>query len=634
MKRILVVDESRAVRETLGLLLGRDFAVVQRPPLPGNDLSLSDEQADLVVLGVPQGLAENRAAVGKIAARLSCPALLLVDSKASAGTWKELGERVECLVKPFNPYGLREKIDRLLALSAVTLSPSVSAAPGRGPVRRYLDFPYVSAATSALARKYALTTLPVLLTGEVGCGQEQIARAIHSANAKAGPWISAYAPGVDRGYLLKQMDRLLHGEAGAARRLTLFLSNLEALDPAAQASLLGFLEEEEEKGNQIWLLSSSQDDLLEKVYRREFSSPLYYRLATLTLHRPPLRDRLEDVPALAGALAREYGERLNLEKVDVSPDAVERLCNYLWFGNLSELETVIARTLAVQRKATIEASDLILGTGDEAVIVPAVLPPRPAAEERPLAEQKPAVPEKAEKQPPVVSNPAGNGYSPVSRASNGDSPNIKVLINELAHELKNPMVTIKTFTQLLGDRFDDAAFRVRFQETVGSDIERMDDLLEAMLDFSRFTHPAAGKISLYEHVRGALEEIVPDCIRKGATIRWGRKDEGAEVFADELQLRYAVKNMLRAVLAQVRPAAEIQIDVGGEGRVEVSYVPEGGRMSPLNQYLDISPSEAGDEAVPLRVLLAKILLERNGGGMKVSHLDGGKVRIQAELPVA
>jgi len=150
MKRILVVDESRAVRETLGLLLGRDFTVVQRPPLPGNDLSLSDEQADLVVLGVPQGLAENKAAVGRIAAQLSCPALVLVDSKASADSWKELGERIECLVKPFNPYAFKEKIDRLLAVSAATLSPSVPAAPGRGPARRYLDFPYVSAATSGV----------------------------------------------------------------------------------------------------------------------------------------------------------------------------------------------------------------------------------------------------------------------------------------------------------------------------------------------------------------------------------------------------------------------------------------------------------------------------------------------------
>lgn len=620
MKRILVVDESRAVRETLGILLGSDFTVVKRPPLPGNDLSLADEQADLLVLGVPQGLAENRAAVGKIAARVSCPALLLVDSKASADHWKGLGERVECLVKPFNPYALKEKIDRLLALSDATLSPSVPPAPGKGPARRYLEFPYVSAATSALAKKYALTTLPILITGEAGCGQQQIARAIHSSNAKAGPWISAYAPGVAKGYLLKQADRLSHGEAGASRRLTLFLSNLEALDPSAQASLLSFLEEEEEKGSQIWLLSSSQDDLLEKVYRREFSSPLYYRLATLTLHLPPLRDRLGDVPALAGALAREYGERLNLEKVGFSPDAVERLCNYLWFGNLSEIETVIARTLAVQRKGTIEASDLILGAGKEAIVVPAAPPPKP------VVEQKPVVP------PAPI--PAGNGYSPVSRATNGDSPNIRVLINELAHELKNPMVTIKTFAQLLGDRFDDAAFRVRFQETVGSDIERMDDLLEAMLDFSRFTHPAAEKISLYEHVRRALEEIVPECIKKGATIRWGRKDEAAEVFADELQFRYAFKNMLRAVLAQVRPAAEIQIDVGGDGRVEVSYVPEGGRMSPLNQYLDISPSEAQNEAVPLRILLAKILLERNGGGIRVTHLDGGKIRLQAELPVA
>jgi hypothetical protein len=186
----------------------------------------------------------------------------------------------------------------------------------------------------------------------------------------------------------------------------------------------------------------------------------------------------------------------------------------------------------------------------------------------------------------------------------------------------------------LRERFDDTDFRVRFQETVGGDIERMDELLEAMLDFSRFTDPAMERIFPYEQLRRVLEEILPECSKREATIRWGRKGETGEVFADEAQFRYAFKNVLWTVLGQLKPKGEIQIDVEGEGKVAVAYVREVERMSPFSRYLERSSSSTVEEEdLSLRMLLAKILLERNGGGIKVNHLDGGKVLIRAELRV-
>ncbi|MBI2985812.1 MAG: sigma 54-interacting transcriptional regulator [Deltaproteobacteria bacterium] len=625
MKRILVVDESPAVRETLAIILQRDFTVVQRLPLA--DDSLADTEADLLILGVPPAVEREPFIISKVAAQVSYPVLVLVNSRSAANLWKGLG-RADCLVKPFNPYELKEKVERLLAQSSIPPEAPTLTSPAKSRLGHYLEFPYLPEATSALAERYALTPFPILIIGEAGCGQERVARAIRSLNDKAGPWISAYPPEITRDCLLGQIDQLAAGADGMGQRFTLFLGNLETLHALAQLSLLRFLEDEEEKGSQFWILSSSQEDLLEKVYRGEFLSPLYYRLATLTLRLPPLRERQAELPSLAAALAQGYGERLNLGKVSFTPEAMERLCNYLWFGNLNELEAVIARTLAIHRKGIIEASELVLGMEEGAVAVPAAAPQKPVTEERPVVEEKP------EKQHPGISLPAGNGHQAISRPKNGDSLDIRVLMNELAHELKNPMVTIKTFAQLLGDRFDDAAFRVRFQETVGGDIERMDDVLEAMLDFSRFTHPVAERISLYEQLRRVLEEIVPECLKRGATIRWGKKAEGGEVFVDEAQFRYAFKNVLQSVLAQVKPQGEIQIDVEGEGRVAVSYLPEGGRMSALTQYLDSPSSDVEDQGFPLRILLAKILVERNGGGIKINQLDGGKVLIRAELPAA
>ena len=123
MKRILVIDESPAVRETLHIILGRDFAVVQRAPLPEGVLSVPDEEADLLILGVSPGLEMESSVIGKVVSQVSCPILFLVDSRSAADLWSGLG-RVDCLGKPFNPYELKEKVERLLAQAAIPSKPS------------------------------------------------------------------------------------------------------------------------------------------------------------------------------------------------------------------------------------------------------------------------------------------------------------------------------------------------------------------------------------------------------------------------------------------------------------------------------------------------------------------------------
>jgi signal transduction histidine kinase len=359
--------------------------------------------------------------------------------------------------------------------------------------------------------------------------------------------------------------------------------------------------------------------LLERVYGGEFLDHLYYRLANLVLRLPPLRERQADLPALAAWLAEEYGERLDLGKVSLSPAAIDRLCHYLWFGNVAEMEAVIARTLATHRKKIIDAPDLVLDI--------------PGLEEQllrsPISERRSVSAEKSRKEPTGAPSAEEKKLPGASGFGNRDSPEMKVLISELAHELKNPMVTIKTFAHLLGERFDDAAFRVRFQETVSSDIQRMDDVLEALLDFSRFSQPVVEPIFIYEQLRRVEEELLPDCIKREASLQWGKKGENLAVLADKAQFLYAFKSLLRTVLSQVKPNSEIQIDVEEGGGVAVSYVREGGGLSTFAHYLDLE----GEEASPLRILLARILLERNGGGIKISQLDGGRVLIKAELPV-
>ena len=142
---------------------------------------------------------------------------------------------------------------------------------------------------------------------------------------------------------------------------------------------------------------------------------------------------------------------------------------------------------------------------------------------------------------------------------------LHVVIHELAHELKNPMVTIKTFAQLLGERYQDEDFRSRFQEVVGSDIERMDDLLEMMIEFADFAGPRFSRVSLSEKVRAVLAKIHGECAKRQARFEWKGSGGAGEIRADESQLEYILKNVLIVTLSEARLGSEIEIDLSAHG---------------------------------------------------------------------
>src|SRR5687768_8098474 len=115
MKRILVIDESEVVRETLALILGREFAVLKRPLVSrGFPLDDTREDVDLLIFGVTPQLGAEMGGLLRFAAQLPFAVLFLVESKSIARTIQDKAE-LGCLTKPFNPYELHEKVGQLLA---------------------------------------------------------------------------------------------------------------------------------------------------------------------------------------------------------------------------------------------------------------------------------------------------------------------------------------------------------------------------------------------------------------------------------------------------------------------------------------------------------------------------------------
>jgi DNA-binding NtrC family response regulator len=625
MKRILVIDESEVIRETLALILGRDFSVVKKF-LGTAGFSLADTSADvdLLIIGVSPALRSETGKLLRFAAQVSCAVLFLVESRSAIKLIEEQ-ETVGCLAKPFNPYELKQKVGMLLARTAVVPSMRpMRVLPSNPAHSRYLTYPFLDRTAAALVQRFARTNLPVLVSGEIGCGQERVARGICTLAGTDIACSFVNAAEINDEFLASKMVQLSWWTEKSGRIFV--VEEIEKLSASAQSKFLNFIEEVETKSVECRFLATSKIDLLEQVYQGEFLEGLYYRVATLNLKLQPLRDRRNDIPMIAAWFAQYFAPLLELSQVTFSPEARDRLVNYLWFGNLSEMETVIARTLAARRKTTIEAQDLVFDSFG-------------TSESQEFADlEEPSLSDDKRNNLRVVSSwTAGTQVraSPAGQTACSErASELKVLIHELAHEMKNPMVTIKTFAQLLDDRYEDEDFRARFRDVVSCDIERMDDVLEMMIEFADFGQPRMDRTSLDERLRWAIDGAGEECGKRQTAIRLRSSNIATAILADENQLDYILKNVLSAVVSQAKVGSEIGVEIQRPGTVVISYFREGPRMASITQYLG-SLSEAAEKSVlPLRILLAKQLVERNGGEMAVDSTDAEKELVTMEFPIA
>lgn len=232
--------------------------------------------------------------------------------------------------------------------------------------------------TLYLARKVAGTDVPVLLTGESGSGKEEIAKFVHSnSGRKNGPFITINCGAIPQ-YLME--SELFGYEKGAftgasqkgkpglleiAASGSVFLDEIGELPLEMQVKLLRVLQSQEliRVGGvnpiklDIRLISATNRNLDEMVAQKLFRLDLLYRVNTMTIRVPPLRDRPGDIPPLANAFLNEANQKFGFHK-RISPLAFRILYDYNWPGNVRELKNCIERALISTEDDTIVESDL------------------------------------------------------------------------------------------------------------------------------------------------------------------------------------------------------------------------------------------------------------------------------------
>jgi DNA-binding NtrC family response regulator len=228
-----------------------------------------------------------------------------------------------------------------------------------------------------IIKKIAPTDANVLITGESGTGKELIAREIHNMSHRSGEIMISVDMGsvtetlfeseffghVKGAFTDAREDR--KGKIELATGGTLFLDEIGNLSLQSQAKMLNVLQNRKivrvgsnrEITVDIRLICATNCDLTRMVGEARFREDLLYRINTIMIEMPPLRDRVDDIPVLANHFLRVYCEKYNKGPLKINTHAHEKLANYNWPGNIRELQHSIEKAVIMSDSSVLLPSD-------------------------------------------------------------------------------------------------------------------------------------------------------------------------------------------------------------------------------------------------------------------------------------
>ena len=368
------------MREMLSSLFGElDHDVVQAASAEEALASLEEEEFDVVLSDIRMPGRSGIEMVGDVKRlRPGTPVVLMtafgsVDSAVEAiraGAY-------DYITKPFEPDAVQFAVERALehrALErenqslrrAVDRTASLGDLIGGSPAMRDIF---------ALIRKIAHNRSSVLVTGESGTGKEVIARTIHFHGSRAeAPFVPINCTAIPEGLLESELFGHVRGAFTGAHTTkqglfekadggTLFLDEIGDMGLSVQSKLLRVLQDREIRpvgGTQsvhvdVRIIAATNKELEKEMQEGRFREDLYYRLNVIPIHVPPLRERPEDIPALAETFLARHGDGATYK---LTPEALRALAGQAWRGNGRELENVIERAIALAEGTEITLADL------------------------------------------------------------------------------------------------------------------------------------------------------------------------------------------------------------------------------------------------------------------------------------
>lgn len=229
----------------------------------------------------------------------------------------------------------------------------------------------------ATAQKVSRLATTVLIEGESGTGKEMIAQGIHVASGRKGPFIVINCGAIPRELLQSELFGYVDGAFTGAKKGgktgkfmqaeggTIFLDEIGEMPEDMQVSLLRFLQDKvitplgDNRTHKVdvRIVAATNRNLIEEVGKGKFRQDLYYRLNVVNLKMPPLRERKEDIPALAENILQQICADYDIPAKPFSKKCMQQLLQYDWPGNVRELRNLVERALVVSNREEITTED-------------------------------------------------------------------------------------------------------------------------------------------------------------------------------------------------------------------------------------------------------------------------------------
>jgi DNA-binding NtrC family response regulator len=383
MPRILVVDDEKAMRESLNDWLKEDGYQVGLAESGSKAIDMArNDPWEVILLDLKMPGMDGLETLKKLKEVRPDAEILMMTAYASVDTAVNAMKEgaFDYLVKPFDPDEVEMQIKKIVAHKDLVLENIL--------LRKKLEETYqfdeiigksdVMQEVFDLISRVASTDSTVLITGESGTGKELIARAIHgNSNRCYMPFIAVSCGALPDSLLESELfgyekgaftgaEHTKKGRFEMAHKGTLFLDEIGDISLKTQVDLLRVLQQkvlqrlggEEMIEVDVRILAATNRDLKRAIQENRFREDLYYRLNVIALQVPPLRERKEDIPLLANAFVRKYCLEMNKEKTKIASPALKLLMDYDWPGNVRELENIIERALVIGKGDEISPDDL------------------------------------------------------------------------------------------------------------------------------------------------------------------------------------------------------------------------------------------------------------------------------------
>lgn len=642
MSTVWIIHRDTRSRAAMARLAAVGETAVQAGP--GDPMLADAPPADVVVLGVGEDCENELQFVHRVAPGLPNARWILLTHRADFPRTSALFDTLDSTLLAWPP-------------DARELRAKVHAPPTTGSTPLPLSQrPVRDAVSSRFARWFAdlelpellrildprLVDVPLLISGERGTGRGLLARYVHSFGGTAGADF-LHVPcsdGAGADELLAAIGARAGRSAPGRGTNTIWLEDLERLPAATQQVLAGWIEYALPAGavnlhRLRWIGTAGPDDA-------GLEDRLIQGIGGFRVRIPALRERTEMLAAFANETAAAICNARRQRPRRFGEDAIAVLEEYPWPGNLRELEGVVEQTLLTSSTDPIRADDLqhqglafapVSATDLGALLVDeaedgvedeldSVFEPLPEA----------VFEDETDAMPPPAPPPAPSG----SENAGGEDPGLARLARAVAHEVRNPLTTIKTFAELLPAQFQDREFREQFSELVGRGVDRIEEVVQELSRLAAFDSPAAEPVDITRLLEELLEQRRETIHARHLLVLKELERNDPLVLGDATQLRFALEALLDKCLEIVPERGDVYFaskhHAGGlhgqpSTRLLVRFHgPDDGEPLPSS----VPGTSLADNA--LEFALAEAVARAQGGALTVQTSEGDETVLVLDLP--